>query len=129
MCFCFCCCCYHVLRIVSFPLITKYLFIAKPCGWGNAALLCGEEGLTAHRRSCCSFCRVQNGGECQTLHPFLLCCPQSCRRQGKVHFVFFKEWSEDSVSQVQLRMQDSLPAPIETRGPVRFNTLLYMGVV
>ncbi len=47
---------------------------AKPRGWGDAAVFCRQESVSAHRGPCCCLWGVQSGGKCQTFHPLLLRC-------------------------------------------------------
>lgn len=71
-------------RYLSFSLFcTLFCLIAKPCGWGDAAVFCWQESISAHRGPCCCLRGVQSGGKCQTFHPLLLCCALTGRGKGK----------------------------------------------
>ena len=80
-------CCRSVLRSIewkrSFSLIPFFLK-AKPCSGCNAAVLCGQKGLSAYWRPRGRVCPVQNGGKCRRINPVLLCCARTSRGKGMV---------------------------------------------
>lgn len=74
----------HVTTTLSPVELTLFVLCpaAKPCGRGDAAVLCGQESVPAHRGPRCRLWGVQNGGKCQTFHPLLLRCALTGRRKG-----------------------------------------------
>lgn len=57
--------------------------VAKPRGWSDAAVLGGQEGVAAHRRSRCWVCTVQDGGKHGGVDAVLLRCARAGGGEGK----------------------------------------------
>lgn len=58
---------------------------AKPRRRSHAALLGGQEGVSAHRGTCCRVRTVQDGGKHGRVDPVLLRCPRTSGRKGKIY--------------------------------------------
>lgn len=58
---------------------------AKPCCGGHAAVLGGQEGLSAHRGARRWLRTVQDGGQHRRVHPVLLRRARASRRKGTIY--------------------------------------------